>query len=569
MPYTSKGPSKWLDKENNQWFADKRGNASLLLEGVHGAKEALCFYDSWDAFYEFTNFYKGQPIKIDGLNWPTAEHYFQAQKFTDPKAQEFIRTKIFHSREAFECSRGKNKVFAEALARKEFNDMQFSPDEWHNSRKHEVMKRAVGEKFKQDKELQRLLLSTGNTVLIENAGSNDKDWGNGEDGLGSNLLGKILMEVRNELRLELEKKAHAANKEYSPSYNQVKHSLSSIPGKKIPELAKQAFGTKFYPMAYQGKSVVKLYFSSENQRNMALQQLRSFQVRNVRSEHILDAPKNAKNGYEHPYALSFKIPQTLLKQGITPEFYLKQLLTIAKREQELLKQSENDLDQDTHDNLWEEIAQLEKQMERITTENTAAAVPCVSSAGFFAPSSMERPILDHSILILAQKVFSMQSPPTGYIDGNMIKMRFKDIGNAWINSESIGKKGETRSITIDNGMLCFTVPEKLKLSPALYIQILLEVGARMKELQSEIKGCWTITGEKQIKQAKINGLNAILTEMTDTQTTLSFDAIINEVRNAPKYRLDEKRSGSFLSCVLGKNSRTTETLDGCVAKCSR
>lgn len=50
-------------------------------------------------------------------------------------------------------------------------------------------------KFTQNKKLKSLLLATGDVKIIEHT-SNDRYWGDGGDGSGNNMLGIILMEVR-------------------------------------------------------------------------------------------------------------------------------------------------------------------------------------------------------------------------------------------------------------------------------------------------------------------------------------------------------------------------------------
>ena len=57
------------------------------------------------------------------------------------------------------------------------------------------MKEAVKAKFTQNPELGERLTGTGNSELIENSPVDDY-WGIGADGKGSNMLGKILMELR-------------------------------------------------------------------------------------------------------------------------------------------------------------------------------------------------------------------------------------------------------------------------------------------------------------------------------------------------------------------------------------
>ena len=65
--------------------------------------------------------------------------------------------------------------------------------------KVEVMRTAVRSKFTQHENLRALLLSTGDAKLLEHT-ENDSYWGDGGDGSGKNMLGKILMRVRDELR---------------------------------------------------------------------------------------------------------------------------------------------------------------------------------------------------------------------------------------------------------------------------------------------------------------------------------------------------------------------------------
>jgi hypothetical protein len=47
-------------------------------------------YGVGDEYGELSNF-APYPISLDGKRWPTSEHYFQAQKFLDPKRREEVR----------------------------------------------------------------------------------------------------------------------------------------------------------------------------------------------------------------------------------------------------------------------------------------------------------------------------------------------------------------------------------------------------------------------------------------------------------------------------------------------
>ncbi len=67
------------------------------------------------------------------------------------------------------------------------------------SRKIDVMRAAIYAKFTQHEDLKNILLSTGDSKLVEHT-ENDDYWGDGGDGRGKNMLGHILMEVRSKLQ---------------------------------------------------------------------------------------------------------------------------------------------------------------------------------------------------------------------------------------------------------------------------------------------------------------------------------------------------------------------------------
>jgi N-glycosidase YbiA len=67
--------------------------------------------------------------------------------------------------------------------------------------KDEIMYKGVFAKFSQRPKLRQILLDTGDAELVEHT-NNDSYWGDGGDGSGENKLGKILQQVRAELKLQ-------------------------------------------------------------------------------------------------------------------------------------------------------------------------------------------------------------------------------------------------------------------------------------------------------------------------------------------------------------------------------
>ena len=65
--------------------------------------------------------------------------------------------------------------------------------------KDDLMRQAVLTKFTQHANLRAQLLGTGEAKIVEHT-ANDSYWGDGGDGTGKNMLGIILMEIRERLR---------------------------------------------------------------------------------------------------------------------------------------------------------------------------------------------------------------------------------------------------------------------------------------------------------------------------------------------------------------------------------
>ncbi|MCH5375917.1 MAG: NADAR family protein [Planctomycetes bacterium] len=146
------------------------------------------FYSVGEEYGEFSNF-AAYPISVDGRKWYTSEHYFQAAKFSNAKDREAIR-KVKSPMQAARMGRDRKRKLRR---------------DWESC-KVNVMRRAVLEKFRQHPDLRELLLSTGNAKLVEHT-ANDDYWGDGGDGSGKNMLGRILMETRDRLREEAEQGA--------------------------------------------------------------------------------------------------------------------------------------------------------------------------------------------------------------------------------------------------------------------------------------------------------------------------------------------------------------------------
>jgi len=141
--------------------------------------ETIHFYKTRDTYGQFSNFLDA-PIIIDGVRWLTSEHFFQAAKFspTDPEWAESIWAS---GTAGMAANKGRSRAHP------------LRPD-WEEA-KDGIMYLALLAKFTQYRILREILLNTGDAILVEHT-SNDRYWGDGGDGSGKNMLGKLLMKVR-------------------------------------------------------------------------------------------------------------------------------------------------------------------------------------------------------------------------------------------------------------------------------------------------------------------------------------------------------------------------------------
>ncbi|MDZ8083672.1 MAG: NADAR family protein [Nostoc sp. DcaGUA01] len=137
----------------------------------------IYFYSTREQYGCFSNF-SAHGFKLDELYWPTSEHYFQAQKFFGTPDAEQIRL-VKMPKDAARMGRERTRSLRQ---------------DWEQV-KDDIMRQAVLRKFQTHTDIRDILLSTGDEEIVENSPI-DFYWGCGADGSGKNMLGKILMEVR-------------------------------------------------------------------------------------------------------------------------------------------------------------------------------------------------------------------------------------------------------------------------------------------------------------------------------------------------------------------------------------
>lgn len=134
------------------------------------------FYGDYDFLSNFCPCY----VTVDEITYKSAEAAYQAAKTNDIGHKKFFAT------------------LPAGLAKRYGREHIVLPKDWEE-RKYDIMLEVVRKKFQQNGDFKRLLLDTGESMLIETNSWGDTYWGVC-DGIGYNYLGDILMRVRDEIR---------------------------------------------------------------------------------------------------------------------------------------------------------------------------------------------------------------------------------------------------------------------------------------------------------------------------------------------------------------------------------
>lgn len=137
--------------------------------------------DSFIGEYYFLSNFSDSVFWYDGIQYQNAESAFQAQK-----CEKRIDRKQFSALNSTEAKKLGRKI----SLRKDWEAI-----------KVEQMRQIVSEKFRQNPDLKEKLINTGDAYLEEGNTWGDRIWGT-VDGRGANLLGQILMTLREELKSE-------------------------------------------------------------------------------------------------------------------------------------------------------------------------------------------------------------------------------------------------------------------------------------------------------------------------------------------------------------------------------
>ena len=153
----------------------------LTDEQHHGldTDERVCFYEQ--DFYVLSNFSSFR-VTFDGQAFDTSEAAYHYQRFASTED----RRAILYANSAHDAFR-----YAQDNKGRQRKD-------W-DAVKVGIMRDILRAKVQQHEYVRRKLLATGDRTLVENSWRDDF-WGWGPNRDGQNMLGKLWMEIRHELR---------------------------------------------------------------------------------------------------------------------------------------------------------------------------------------------------------------------------------------------------------------------------------------------------------------------------------------------------------------------------------
>ncbi len=137
-------------------------------------------------FHIYFSPYTGHALEIDGVVYPTIEHAYQCARYDNSEIRKEIR----------EASSAVNAWKTSC----KYKDQQ---KEGFRERKFETMKSFMRIKLEQHEDVKNALQESGNQIIVKHIISGppgDGVWDDGADRLGENRMGKMWMELRDEIQ---------------------------------------------------------------------------------------------------------------------------------------------------------------------------------------------------------------------------------------------------------------------------------------------------------------------------------------------------------------------------------
>lgn len=152
--------------------------------------ERVCSYEQ--EFYLLSNF-SAFRLRWHGCDFDTSEHAYHYEKFNWRGDVRIPIFQLWRAQDEIKRARSAHEAFKVAD-----RNVNLRRADW-DAVKVDIMREILRAKVAQHEYVRRKLLETGDRVLVENSWRDDF-WGWGPIRDGKNMLGKLWMEIRGELR---------------------------------------------------------------------------------------------------------------------------------------------------------------------------------------------------------------------------------------------------------------------------------------------------------------------------------------------------------------------------------
>lgn len=149
---------------------------------------------SLEIFAIYFSPYTAHAILVEGIVYSTVEHAYQCQRYTDKKIIEEIRN-------------ARSPVMAWEVSSK-YKHLQIAKFK-KEDHKLKVMKRLMRLKAEQHEEIRKALIDSKNVEIVKHISTyppGDGFWDDGGKGEGLNHMGRMWMEIRQELKKTSQRK---------------------------------------------------------------------------------------------------------------------------------------------------------------------------------------------------------------------------------------------------------------------------------------------------------------------------------------------------------------------------
>ena len=195
--YIPKDKIKLGEHEPEPQMEEEPQEVEVIEEKKKEKQEKMYYFSNSKENKWLSTFNKAQPFKYNGIEYPTVEHAFHAQKVgdNDPSVEEY----------RFALSTNVSDVLTPSDAKKfgsktSFKENNFTLRSDWDKVKLKIMEEITREYYLSNSDLTDKLIKTGEKLLIHKGFRIDDYWGVKKEDVGENNHGKILMKLREEFK---------------------------------------------------------------------------------------------------------------------------------------------------------------------------------------------------------------------------------------------------------------------------------------------------------------------------------------------------------------------------------